>query len=324
MDAHSHFSSTATRLAQGFNIAPPPFGPITSIPMLVDAIKAYVVANNIPAGQPISGTGYSDIDMVEGRHPTRYELDAISTVNPIVIGHFSGHIVAANSLALQLVNYQNASSGPAGSIIDTFPNGTITGVCREYGILPLNAAFGLSFAKLTPTQIQNAVDQYFSSGVTTTQDLMMSEMEATVYKRLGDSFPLDVNGYYWISSPNLTTFQKIIATYNTTRFKTRGGKFLLDGSIQGYTALLSKPYWVPQSMYSEDLTNYTYDSNRTCATEVCGTNNFPAPTLLRILFKSFIATNIDIHAHCNGDAASQDMIDAAETISMALHNQELL
>lgn len=130
VDGHSHFSSTATRLAQGFNISPPPFGPITSIPQLVDAIKTYVVANNIPAGQPISGTGYSDIDMVEGRHPTRYELDAISTVNPIVIGHFSGHIVAANSLALQLINYQNSSSGPAGGVIDTFPNGTITGVCR--------------------------------------------------------------------------------------------------------------------------------------------------------------------------------------------------
>jgi predicted amidohydrolase YtcJ len=130
VDAHSHFSGTATRLSQGFNISPPPFGTVTSIPQLVAAIQAYVVANNIPAGQPISGGGYNDLDMIELRHPTRYELDAISTVNPIVLVHFSGHIVAANSLALQAVNYTNASSSPAGGVIDTFANGTVTGVCR--------------------------------------------------------------------------------------------------------------------------------------------------------------------------------------------------
>jgi predicted amidohydrolase YtcJ len=38
--------------------------------------------------------------------------------------------------------------------------------------------------------------------------------------------------------------------YNTARFKIRGGKYVLDGSIQGYTALLTKPYWVPHERYS--------------------------------------------------------------------------
>jgi predicted amidohydrolase YtcJ len=310
VDSHSHFSMTASRLAQGFNLTPPPFGTVTSIPMLLDAVKAYVVANNIPAGQPIAGTGYIDIDMAEHRHPTRYELDTISTVHPIVLSHFSGHIVVANSLAMELIGYQNSSSGPAGGIIDAFPNGTVTGVCREYAILPLLGKFGLSFAKLTPAQIQDATNHYFSSGVTTAQDLLMSEVEPMVYHSLGDSFPLEVNGYFWVSGPNLTTFQKVLASYNTTRFKTRGVKFLLDGSIQGYTGLLTQPFWVPQSMYSGDLSNYTYNSSRSCSTESCGSDLFPAPTLLRSLFKTFINSNIDIHAHTVGDGASENMLNA--------------
>jgi predicted amidohydrolase YtcJ len=75
--------------------------------------------------------------MIEVRHPTRYELDSVSTVNPILLIHFSGHIVVANSLALSIVNYINESSSPTGGIIDTFPNGTITGVCREHAIQAL-------------------------------------------------------------------------------------------------------------------------------------------------------------------------------------------
>lgn len=72
VDAHSHFSATATRLSQGVNIAPPPFGPASSIPALLDSIKTYITANNIPAGQVITAGGYNDLDMAEGRHPTRF------------------------------------------------------------------------------------------------------------------------------------------------------------------------------------------------------------------------------------------------------------
>lgn len=72
VDAHSHFSATATRLSQGVNIAPPPFGPASSIPALLESIRSYIATNNIPAGQVITAGGYNDLDMAEGRHPTRF------------------------------------------------------------------------------------------------------------------------------------------------------------------------------------------------------------------------------------------------------------
>jgi predicted amidohydrolase YtcJ len=80
-----------------------------------------------------------------------------------------------------------------------------------------------------------------------------------VYHQLGDELPIDINAYTFLFTPDLTQFHKILKDYPTRRVKVKGGKFILDGSIQGFTALLSKPYWVPQAMYSEDLTNYTYD-----------------------------------------------------------------
>lgn len=32
IDSHSHFGNTACKLSQGFDISPPPFGTVTSIP----------------------------------------------------------------------------------------------------------------------------------------------------------------------------------------------------------------------------------------------------------------------------------------------------
>lgn len=67
-----------------------------------------------------------------------------------------------------------------------------------------------------------------------------------------------MNAYYLISKPNLTDLDKALP-FNTDSFTIRGAKFLMDGSIQGYTALLTQPYWVPKNQSNDDLTNYTYN-----------------------------------------------------------------
>lgn len=120
IDAHSHFGKTACNLAQGFDISPPPFGTVKNIPELLDSIKGYILKNNPEAGKTISGFGYSDIDLAEGRHPTRFELDSVSTEHPIVLTHFSNHIAVGNSLAIEIMNYQDPASIPAGGIVDKF------------------------------------------------------------------------------------------------------------------------------------------------------------------------------------------------------------
>lgn len=130
IDAHSHFGKTACNLAQGFNISPPPFGTVATIPQLLDSVREFIIKTKPEPGTTISGFGYSDIDLVEGRHPTRYELDSISTEHPIVLTHFSNHLAVGNSLAIDFMNYQDPTAIPAGGIVDKFENGTITGVCR--------------------------------------------------------------------------------------------------------------------------------------------------------------------------------------------------
>lgn len=127
---------------------------------------------------------------------------------------------------------------------------------------------------------------YISCGVTTAHDMLSSLIEPIVYHSLGNSFPIDINGYFWITSANLSTYQTA-QTYATSRFRIAGTKFIFDGSIQAYTALLTQPYWVPPSEEFNNLNNYVYNTSRSCLTENCGTNDFAAPTLLQSLFLNF-------------------------------------
>jgi predicted amidohydrolase YtcJ len=104
IDSHSHFSMTAVVQSLGFSISPPPFGSVSNIPQMLQNAKDYITSKRIPAGQKVFGAGYNDYLLAERRHPTRYELDWISTEHPIVFQHFSAHVVVANSLAISLLN----------------------------------------------------------------------------------------------------------------------------------------------------------------------------------------------------------------------------
>jgi predicted amidohydrolase YtcJ len=130
VDGHSHFGASAVALNLGFSIAPPPFGNVTSIPQLLMSARDYILRNDVPPGQAVYSMGYSDYQLVEHRHPTRYELDWVSTRHPIVLGHYSGHAVVANSLALELVGYAQEVRDPLGGVLDRYPNGTLTGLCK--------------------------------------------------------------------------------------------------------------------------------------------------------------------------------------------------
>lgn len=226
--------------------------------------------------------------------------------------HFSAHVIVANSLAIQHLGIDDSSVPPPGGIFERFPNGSLTGVFKEYAILPFVVNYAINFAELTTEQILHTADTYFKVGITTAHDISFSMAEPTVFKNLGDSLPIDINSYYWISSADRTNFYNVMANYSTTRVKHRGAKFLLDGSIQAYTALLGNPYWVPKAQQYDNLDNYVYNDSRSCSTESCGENNFPYQSLLRAFFKDFHDRSLDVLAHCNGDRILDNFLDALE------------
>ncbi|MFK7914632.1 MAG: amidohydrolase family protein, partial [Pseudomonadales bacterium] len=137
IDAHGHitFQSVTLDLA---NVASPPVGPVTDIDSLVTTLQDYIAERKPEAEAWVIGNGYDDSLLKESRHPTRTDLDRVSTEHPLALMHVSGHLAAANSKALALVGINADSSDPDGGHIRRFPGGTEpNGVLEETATYPL-------------------------------------------------------------------------------------------------------------------------------------------------------------------------------------------
>ncbi|HEY7776886.1 MAG TPA: amidohydrolase family protein, partial [Kineobactrum sp.] len=129
IDAHGHFPGSGLNTVAA-DLNSPPIGNTRDIPQLL-AVLAELAAVT-PTGDWVSGFGYDDTALAEGRHPTREELDAVSAEHPVALLHISGHMVVANSMALAAVGIDETTPNPEGGVIardsDT---GALTGLLEE-------------------------------------------------------------------------------------------------------------------------------------------------------------------------------------------------
>jgi predicted amidohydrolase YtcJ len=86
-------------------------------------------ARLVPPGQWVVGRSYQDSKL--GRHPTRHDLDRISTRHPIRLYHSSFHISVYNSLALQNAGITRDTPDPAGGVFEREADGQPNGITRE-------------------------------------------------------------------------------------------------------------------------------------------------------------------------------------------------
>jgi predicted amidohydrolase YtcJ len=121
-----------------------------------------------PPGKMINGYGYDDVLL--GRHPNRYDLDKVSTTQPISITHGSGHISVVNSYVLNAAGISKDTPNPPGGALDRDADGTPNGVIRE-------SARGLLQKGLRGTELEipheqeiqgylNCFHQYSAKGIT--------------------------------------------------------------------------------------------------------------------------------------------------------------
>jgi hypothetical protein len=62
----------------------------------------------------VRGYGYDEFFLAEKRHPTRQDLDAISSAHPILLRHRTGHAIVLNSVALKLTGLDPVGLDPVG------------------------------------------------------------------------------------------------------------------------------------------------------------------------------------------------------------------
>lgn len=293
IDAHGHITFLAVTL-QMANLASPPVGGVTNIAELQEELRTHMAKQKLAAESWVVGNGYDDSLLKEQRHPTRADLDAVSTDHPIALMHVSGHLAAANSKALDLAGINADTPDPAGGVIRRRPNGEPNGVLEESATYPLRGfMFGASADPMA--NLSAALAEYASYGITTAQDGATSAEAVSLLQAAAaaDVLTMDVVAFPITRKAEPLPEAWAVGEYNK-RFKVGGVKLMLDGSPQGKTAFLSKPYAVPPKGQNAEYRGYPA---------------MPMPQV-QSLVSYYLGAGIPILAHANGDAAGDMLIQA--------------
>lgn len=295
IDAHGHFPASGLSVF-GVDLNSPPIGEIRSMAQLLSQLAEK--AADTPEGEWVFGYGYDDTLLAERRHPTRLELDGISTSHPIAIWHTSGHMLVANSKALALAGIDNSTPNPEGGVIVKDPaTGELTGLLEEEARIPvLEMSMDLSVFQFLE-MVRQASGEYLAKGVTLAQSgaLDGSMMQGLWLAQKLNLTPLRLELWpmYNTLGQELISGEKKAEDFESDRFNLGAIKITADGSIQGFTGYLSKPYHTPYHG-KEDYRGYP---------------TIPRDELTRIVTR-FHQAGYQLAIHGNGDASIDDIIHA--------------
>ena len=309
IDAHGHASylAFATQVA---NIASPPVGKINTIKELQAKLKKYIKDSNLQPGEWLMGLGYDDSLLEEQRHPTKDDLDEVSTEHPIYLIHVSAHLGAANSLGMSLANIDSKTQDPSGGKIRRYENSSEpNGVFEETAAYPLQQ-LAMSAYKDPIGSVRKAMEIYAMNGITTAQDgasspETISLMQAADAQGMINldiiSYPIGQNGLDKdLDSINFGNYEG--------RLKIGGIKLILDGSPQGKTAYLTEPYYKPPHSEAKSYKGYPL---------------IPQSEVSKWV-KQYADLNIPIMAHANGDAAADMLIEAVKKAEITSDHRTIM
>jgi hypothetical protein len=305
IDAHGHFPGEGV-WATVVDLRSPPMADVEDLDDLVERLRARAATTD--PGEWVVGMGYDDTLLAEGRHPTRHDLDRASQAHPIAVIHVSGHLASLNSMGLAESGIDADTPDPEGGVIRRESaggarggepgagHGVPDGVLEEEAMAPIEARI------LAPGPIESwrilreASRRYLAAGVTTAQNGYAPKLQA---RALGWAARLGLLPLRLVIWPDPSLGDEILAGefgIPESDFARLGAvKIVADGSIQGYTGYLSKPYHVPPG-------------------DDPGYRGYPrvAHDDLVEMVSRYHAGGLQVAVHGNGDASIDDILDAFE------------
>jgi predicted amidohydrolase YtcJ len=313
IDSHSHFFQTALKLS-AVALDSPPAGPITSIDGVVTRMKERLQTNPPADNQWLIGWGLDNAQLKDKRFPTKHDLDRISTERPILIIHFSSHMLILNSVALERAgytakDYQDVTGGHSWRD----KNGELTGVIEEQSMLIALQALnrdllgrdpGMSISiQYPPEQMKalllDAQELYLRKGFTTVGDMAVSPDMHQLFTEMANAKQFKVDLFSAIY--HATSTPEAIAQFHSPDYKNNyrvaGAKLNLDGGSPGRTAYLRHPYHTPTPNQPEDYRGYPA---------------IPDQSKINTIVSSLYQHDVPVFIHALGDAAVDQAISAVQ------------
>jgi len=169
IDAHLHLRAYATT-----------FGSIDCGPHVVCSLADLQTmlrrhSLRIPNGQWLVGHGYDEFELVEQRHPTRWDLDLVTRHHPIRVAHRSRHAWVMNSLGLAQLGITRDFVAPDGGLVERHPvSGEPTGLLIDMDAYLRERLPATATPERFRSYLRQSSQALLSAGVTTIQDASVS------------------------------------------------------------------------------------------------------------------------------------------------------
>lgn len=297
--AHAHEGALWSRPYVGYFDRISPDGERVRGCASIDAVVARLkqIADATPDATPIFAWGFDPI-YFGGRRMDARDLDNVSATRPVLVIHASLHIVNVNTFALARAGFDettNVAGLPKGA------DGKLTGEIQ--GPAPRAVLFrALGLAGIAGSPQLEDYRRYARAanvaGVTTITDLHSDLSEATLAALRGlaadESAPLRIAPAYGAAgAPAEEGAARLAALKKQSGDRLFFGiaKFVIDGSIQGFTARLKWPH------YHNGAPNGLW---------------YVAPDDFPRVFEIYHRAGVQVHVHTNGDEATDVALDAIE------------
>lgn len=258
---------------------------------IIQTLKGYIRENGFGVDDIVFGFGYDHNFLIENSHPTKDILNEVSSEIPIFISHASGHIGCANSAAMDFAKIDSSTPNVKGGHIGRVENtNEPNGYFEEESMMSLQKIIfsNLEIDYVSLTKVGQ--ETYIKNGITTAQDGATSKDNINLFKHLAEQNELliDVVTYPQImdNPEDMQENQKYAKKYHN-RLKINGYKLFLDGSPQAKTAWLTEPY-SGEKVYR-------------------GYPQYNDEQVKQYVQKA-IDDNVQLLTHCNGDAASDQLL----------------
>jgi predicted amidohydrolase YtcJ len=172
IDAHCHVSNVGY-LAAGADCSQPSAPDIRAI-----QARLREAGHRTPPGSWVTGSGYVEYKLREGRHPTREDLDEAVPNRPAILYHTSLHACVLNTAALREAGFGDGQPDPPGGAFGRDRQGRLDGVVYEgpmFALLERNLRHDITHMDAAQrARLVRSAGRYFAAlGITSACDADM-------------------------------------------------------------------------------------------------------------------------------------------------------
>ena len=234
IDSHTHISGDPQRYID--------LSEVTSIAEIQDLIRAK--AAELGTGEWITGYGWSEDELAEGRKPLRGDLDIAAPRNPVTLTRAGGHSAVVSTSALGLAEINNNTPDPEGGVIERDENGVANGIIRERQGIVGRLVPDSTYEELLAS-LEINLGNLLAKGITSITDASTDPEEYAMWEELyakpGVKLPRSAVQFQWFDTETINEVKARVGDGN--EFLRIGPiKVFADGGFTGPAAFTKEPY----------------------------------------------------------------------------------